>query len=153
VIPEGGTGLVYLTDPATAEQDGEAVRRLFRGAEGVAAVLGPEDFARYHLPRPGDHPGMADLILAAQDGYTVVGDATGDSLVVPGEATTGSHGYLSTEPQMNAVFVASGAGIRAGTKLDAIENTAVAPTVARLLGIPPDRAAGRVLAEILDDRD
>ena len=72
---------------------------------------------------------------------------------MPSEATTGSHGYLSTEPKMNALFVASGAGIRAGAKLDAVDNTDVAPTVARLLGVPPDRAAGRVLAEILDDRD
>ena len=106
------------------------MRRLFRGAEGVAAVLGPEDFARYHLPRPGDHPGMADLILAALDGYAIGGEATGDTLAVPGEGTTGSHGYLSTDPQMNAVFVASGAGIKPGAKLDAVENTSVAPTVA-----------------------
>ncbi len=123
------------------------------GAEGIAAVLGPDEFARYHLPRPGDHPGMADLVLAVREGYAVVGDATGDALVAAGATTTGSHGYLSTEPAMNAVFVASGAGIRAGAKLDAIENTSVAPTVARLLGLPPGRVAGKVLTEVLDTDD
>jgi glycerophosphoryl diester phosphodiesterase len=149
VVPEGGIGMVYLTDPETAERDGEAVRRLFRGAEGIAAVLGPEDFARYHLPRPDDQPGMADLILAARAGYAFSGDATGDALVVPNEGTTGAHGYLSTEPAMNAVFVASGAGIKAGAELGTVDNTNVAPTVARLLGVAPERASGRALEEIL----
>src|SRR5690606_32739013 len=78
VIPEGGIGMVYLTDPATADRDREAVLRLFRGTEGVVDVLGPEDFARHHLPRPEDHDGMADLVLVAEAGYTVSGAATGD---------------------------------------------------------------------------
>ena len=60
---------------------------------------------------------MADLILVARDGYAVSGDATGDAFVVPTEGTTGAHGYLATEPKMNALFVASGAGIEAGAKL------------------------------------
>lgn len=149
----GGHRAVFLTDPATAEQDRETVRRLFQGAEGIAAVLGPEDFTRYHLPRAGEQPGMADLVLAAREGYAVSGEATGAALVVPGTVTTGSHGYLSTEPRMNAVFVASGAGIEAGAKLDTVENTAVAPTVARLLDVSLDRASGRVLAEVLDGRE
>jgi predicted AlkP superfamily pyrophosphatase or phosphodiesterase len=153
VIPEGGIGMVYLTDPGSAEQDRAAVRRLFLGAEGIAAVLGPEDFGRYHLPRPGDHPGMADLILVARDGYAVSGDATGDVLVVPAEVTTGAHGYLSTEPKMNALFVASGAGIVPGARLEAVENVDVTPTAARLLGVPAPGVSGRVLAEILTERD
>jgi hypothetical protein len=155
VIPKGGIGMVYLTDPATADRDREAVLRLFRGAEGVAAVLGPEDFARYHLPSPGDHPAMADLILAAKDGYAIAGAATGDEFVVPNPdgATTGAHGYLSTEPKMNAVFVASGAGIRGGSRLEAVDNVDLAPTVAKILGVRLNGASGRALDEILDDRD
>lgn len=155
VVPEGGIGMVYITDPEKAAQDRETVRRLFQGAEGVAAVLGPEDFARYHLPQPGDHPGMADMIIAAKDGYAVGGAVTGDDLVAPNAnaATTGAHGYLSTEPKMNAFFVASGAGVKAGVKLDAIDNTDVAPTAARLLGVPLSDVSGRVLTEILQNRD
>lgn len=150
VIPEGGIGMVYLTDPATAEADREAVRRLFQGAEGIAAVLEPADFARYHLPSPKDHPGMADLILAAKDGYAIAGTATGDAFVVPNDIPTGSHGYLSTEPKMNALFVASGLGIRAGATPEEIDNADLAPTVARLLDVRLEGASGRVLKEILD---
>lgn len=151
VVPEGGIGMVYLTDPTKAEADRATVRRLFREAEGVAAVLEPGDFARYHLPRPSDHPGMADFVLAAKDGYAVVGAAAGDDFVVPNARATGAHGYLSTEPKMNATFVASGSGIRAGARPQAVANIDIAPTVAKLLGVSLDGAAGRVLQEILDD--
>jgi hypothetical protein len=52
---------------------------------------------------------------------------------------------------MNAIFVASGAGIKAGTRITAIENVDVAPTVARILGVPLENATGRVLEEALRD--
>jgi arylsulfatase A-like enzyme len=73
--------------------------------------------------------------------------------VVPAEVTTGAHGYLSTEPKMNALFVASGAGIVPGARLEAVENVDVTPTAARLLGVPAPGVSGRVLAEILTERD
>ena len=123
------------------------------GAEGVAAVLDSEDLDRYHLPRPGDHAGMADMVLAAKDGYAINGSASGDAFVVANESPTGSHGYLSTEPKMNALFVASGAGIRAGTRLESVENIDLAPTVARLLGVRLDQASGQPIAAILDEKD
>ena len=94
---------------------------------------------------------MADLILVAADVYAVSGSAAGDEVVAPNAGTTGSHGYLAVEPKMNAIFVASGAGIKAGAGLGTIDNIDLAPTVARILGVPLDQAAGRVLAEILDD--
>jgi predicted AlkP superfamily pyrophosphatase or phosphodiesterase len=150
VIPEGGIGLVYLTNPETATQDGEVVRRIFQGEEGIVTVLGPDDFARYHLPTPTTHKDMADLILVAKDGYSIGAATAGDQLVVPNIAgTTGSHGFLSTEPKMNALFVASGSGIKTGVKLEALDNSDVAPTVARLLGVPFSQATGRILGEIL----
>jgi predicted AlkP superfamily pyrophosphatase or phosphodiesterase len=148
VVPEGGIGMVYLTDPATKDEDRATVRRLFEGAEGVAAVIGPEEFARYGLPKPEDHPGMADLILAAKEGYGVGGAVNGDAFVQE-HAQKGTHGYLSTEPGMKALFVASGAGIKPGSKLPSVENVDVAPTAAHLLGVPLEQADGRVLDEIL----
>jgi hypothetical protein len=49
VVPEGGIGMVYLTDPATADRDREAVRRLFHDAEGIAGIVEPEDFPKLWL--------------------------------------------------------------------------------------------------------
>jgi predicted AlkP superfamily pyrophosphatase or phosphodiesterase len=151
-VAEGGIAMVYLTDPARAERDRATVIRLFRGAEGISAVLEPSDYPRYHLPQPADNAAMGDLVLAAREGYSFSLSAKGDDLVAPNEIpSTGAHGFLSTEPKMNAVFVAAGAGIKRGTKLPAIENIDVAPTIARLLGVELEQASGRVLEEILAD--
>ena len=152
-VAMGGIAMVYLTDPATAAGDRDAVNRLFRDAEGIAAIVEPKDYARYHLPQPSDNQAMGDLVLAAKPGCMFSLDATGDSLVVTDpNSTAGTHGFLSTDPKMNAIFVAAGAGIKAGTKIPTVDNIDVAPTIARLLGISLEHASGRVLEEILMDR-
>ena len=149
-VAEGGIAMVYLTDPATAARDREAVIRLFRGTEGIAGILEPKDYPRYHLPQPGDNPSMGDLVLAAREGYAFSLDAAGDDLVVANpNPTAGTHGFLSTEPKMNAIFVASGAGLKRGLKIPTVENIDVAPTMARLLGVSLKDVEGRVLESIL----
>jgi predicted AlkP superfamily pyrophosphatase or phosphodiesterase len=151
-VAEGGVAMVYLTDPTSAERDRQTVIRLFLGAEGILAVLEPKDYPRYHLPQPSDNHAMGDLVLAAKEGYAFSLDSRGDELVVPNEIpTAGAHGFLSTEPKMNAIFVAAGSGIKAGTKLTTVDNIDVAPTIARLLDVSLPHAAGRVLDEILYD--
>lgn len=144
VFPEGGIGMLYLTTPDKGT-DREKVLELFRDKEGVADVLTPVDFGKYGLPQPDQYEQMADLIIVAKDGYGVGGGATGDDFVVKSEATLGTHGFLSTNPLMNAVFIAAGAGVKPGTKLPVIENIDVAPTVAKLLGVDLPNVDGQVL--------
>jgi predicted AlkP superfamily pyrophosphatase or phosphodiesterase len=153
-IALGGTAMGYLTDPATAQKDWQTVVRLFQGAEGIATIVEPKNYTQYHLPQPSDNQAMGDFVLAAKDGYAFSQDAMGDDLIVANpNSTAGAHGFLSTSPQMNALFVASGAGINAGKSLITIENIDVAPTIARLLGISLENASGRVLEEILMDSE
>jgi predicted AlkP superfamily pyrophosphatase or phosphodiesterase len=136
VIPEGGIGLVYCTDPGTAPADRKRIQEMFQGLEGVATVLVPEQFAEYGLPHPREYRQAPDLVLVAKDGYGVSASAEGETLVALGpeaKVSTGSHGFISTEPKMNAVCVLSGAGIRHGVRLSNVENTHIAPTAARLL--------------------
>jgi hypothetical protein len=122
------------------------------GAEGIANVLEPKDYARFHLPQPSDNQAMGDLFLTAREGYAFGQEATGLDLVVANpNPTAGAHGFLSTDPKMNALFVASGAGINAGAKLETVENIDVAPTVARILGVPLGNASGRAMNEILTE--
>lgn len=151
VIPEGGIGMLYLTVPDTKEADRKKVIDLFREREGIAAILTPDQFAAHGLPDPSEYPQMADLILVAKDGYGVGATATGDDFVVKSEATTGTHGFLSTNPKMNATFIASGAGIRQGATIEQIENIDVAPTVAHLLGVDLKGVDGKVVKQILRD--
>jgi predicted AlkP superfamily pyrophosphatase or phosphodiesterase len=152
VVPEGGTGLVYCTDPATVTADRERVRELLLGLEGIADVLTPERFAEYGLPHPREYASAPDLLIVAKDGYGVSGTAEGDEFVATGaesRVSAGSHGFVSTEPKMNAVCVLSGAGIRSGAQLKDVENIDIAPTAARLLGLTGFSTDGRELKDAL----
>ena len=93
---------------------------------------------------------MGDLAQAARPGYAFGLEAKGDDLVAANaNPDAGAHGFLSTEPKMNAIFVASGAGIKAGTRIPTIDTIDVAPTIARILGVRLDHIPGRVLEGIL----
>lgn len=154
-IPEGGIAMVYLTVPDTKAQDREKVVELFKGHAGIAAIVQPSEYAALGLPDPADNPAMADLILVAKDGYGMSAIATGDEVVVASDTTLGTHGFLSTNPKMNAILVMAGRGIQPGAKLGnektpgIVRNVDVAPTIARLLGIKLPQTDGRVLEEAL----
>lgn len=149
VIPEGGIGMVYLTVPGNAEEDRKKVIELFRDREGIAAIITPEEFANHGLPHPKDYSQMADLILVAKDGYGIGASATGDNFVIQSEATLGTHGFLSTNPRMNATFIASGAGIRQAATIEMIENIDISPTIAHLLGVDLKSVDGKVVQQAL----
>ncbi len=154
VFPEGGIGMVYITDAENRDEHKEAVRRLFRDQEGIADIIEPDRYAEYGLPPAEVNPQVPELILAARDGYGFSGSPDGDEFVVPSVAkgfALGQHGYLSTNPRMNAVFIASGRGVRGGVRLGVIENVDVAPTVAHLLGLRLENADGVVRREILTE--
>jgi predicted AlkP superfamily pyrophosphatase or phosphodiesterase len=68
---------------------------------------------------------------------------------VPAGAVSGSHGYLRDMPDMRAVFVASGYGIRQGATVPQVRNVDIAPTIARLLGLEMKNVSGRVLTDVL----
>lgn len=148
VVPEGGIGLVYCTDLATAPADRKRVHQLFSGLEGVADVLVPEQFSEYGMPHPREYPQAPDLVIVAKDGYGVSGSAEGETFVAlatESRVSAGSHGFISKERKMNAVCVIAGSGIKSGVRLKEVENTDIAPTVARLLGLNDFTADGHVL--------
>ena len=152
VIPEGGIGLVYCTNPGEAEADRQRVRELFTGQEGVADVVLPDRFAEYGLPQPREYAQAPDAVLVAKDGYAVSASVEGDTFVASNtEAKTslGSHGFLSGSKKMNALCVLSGNGIRKGGQLEQVENIDVAPTVAKLLGLEGFSADGQPLSAAL----
>jgi predicted AlkP superfamily pyrophosphatase or phosphodiesterase len=154
VVPEGGIGLVYCTDPGQAADDRELVKNLFAGQEGVADVVLPDRFEELGLPQPREYPQSPDAVLVAEDGYGVSGAVEGEEFVTSNtEAKTalGSHGFVSTNPKMNALCVLSGKGIRRGAKLHGIENIDIAPTIARLLKIEGFESDGQALSEAVGE--
>jgi predicted AlkP superfamily pyrophosphatase or phosphodiesterase len=147
-VTQGGAAFVYVLD---ADRRAEIIARLktiFAELEGVKAVFDEREFEKLgHVP-PSRDPREPDLLLAPKDGYTFDGKTAGDAVVEEGPLK-GVHGQLPDDPQMHAIFVASGAGIRPGARLGLVRSVDVAPTAARLLGLRMENVEGRVLEEIL----
>jgi predicted AlkP superfamily pyrophosphatase or phosphodiesterase len=143
-IRGGATAMVHSLNPETKEEDLEKARMILESAEGIRTILQPHQYAEYGLPHPSDNEFIGDLILGADDGYTIGGGSDGEYVVETG-SISGAHGYLNDLPAMETLFVASGRGIRSGMVLDEVDNRSVAPTAARLLGLTLDTADGRVL--------
>ncbi len=149
-IPEGGTAMVYLTNEARRGELSSKLRSMFQDVEGIQAVIGPDEYQKHGFPPPGPQSRMADLVLSAADGYAFSGGA--DTAVVtdvPAGTVAGNHGYLRAMPDMRAVFVAWGAGIRPSTTVPEVRNIDIAPTAAQLLGLEMKNVDGRVLTEVL----
>ena len=150
VIPEGGTAMVYVTNPAERQRLVVRLKEIFAKAEGVERVLEQNDFAALGMPDSQQNKQMGDLVLVAKEGYAFSGDHEGLPLAkVEAGAYQGHHGYPSTDPDMNATFLAWGYGIRSSAELGRIENVDVAPTIAALLDLKMGAVEGRVLRQIL----
>jgi predicted AlkP superfamily pyrophosphatase or phosphodiesterase len=148
-VPEGGTALVYVTVPdasgALLKQAAEALQ----GLEGIASVIEAPEFGKYGLPQPTATGQMGALLLSAKEGYAFTGDIGDQPVVDAPPGGLGSHGYLASDPDLQALFIASGRGIKRGVKLDSVSNLDLAPTIARLLNLQMPDAEGKVLTEIL----
>ena len=68
------------------------------------------------------------------------------------KAALGTHGYVSTDPELGAIFIASGRGIKAGVTLESVSTIDLAATMAQLLGFELKDVEGRVLTDILADK-
>jgi predicted AlkP superfamily pyrophosphatase or phosphodiesterase len=150
VIPEGGTAMVYVTDPANRQRLVPQLKEWFKQLEGVDRILGPEDFPALGLPDPEKNKQMADLVLAGKEGYSFGASTDGAAVVDIGTtANPGNHGYLNSDPEMTAIFIAWGYGITPGSSLPEFKNVDIAPTIALLLGLKMKDIDGAPLHTIL----
>ncbi|HYO83228.1 MAG TPA: alkaline phosphatase family protein [Bryobacteraceae bacterium] len=150
VVPEGGTGMVYITRPERKSELLPVLRRELGSMAGVQRVIGEDEFTKLGYPLPGKNDRMADLVLSARDGFAFGGNAEGPSSVrSPEGSTPGAHGYLNTDADMDGVLIISGAGVRSGVRLGRTRTIDIAPTVAHLLGLRLDGVDGKVLREAL----
>lgn len=143
----GAAGAVFVNPPGDAATTARAEAALRQAAGGRFTVIG-----RHELDAMGAMPGAA-LGIEATPGVQLGGScqrggSRGRRLEAP--ASGGTHGYLPARPAMATGFLAAGRGVRSGVGLDRIRLIDVAPTAARLLGIPALPVEGRVLEEILE---
>ena len=129
----GGSTAIVLKNPSdqvVLAKVAQVLRQLAADPEnGIAAIL--------------DRPQIAALGGAPQAAFVVdlrPGFAAGAALegpVVRARPTSGgTHGYAPTHPEMLASFFIAGPGIQAGLNLGEIDMRAIAPTLARLMGLP-----------------
>lgn len=149
VMPQGGMAFVYITDPAKRAELLPKLKTLCGGLEGVKQVIDGNDGPTLGMPTPAENQGMGDLVLYAKDGYAFFQGLDGAEVIRESKTYLGTHGYLNSDPELDGIFLASGYGIKPGTKLERVTNLDVAPTIAELLNVPLPNVEGRVLKEIL----
>lgn len=149
-MTQGGIAFVYVLDSARKAELVPRLKAMFATAEGVDRVIDASEAAHtLGMPTPAENQGMGELILYPKNGYSFSAAAAGDLVAGPSINYGGSHGYFNGDRDLDGIFVASGAGIKKGARLERVRNLDVAPTIARLLDLklpPPD---GRVLEELL----
>ena len=151
-VPEGGSALVYVTVP---DENGALLAKAkaaLAGTEGIDLVVEAPDFSKYGLPAPTMTGQMGALMLTAKEGYAFTADSAEPAVVDALPGSLGSHGYVASDPDLQALFIASGRGITPGVTLGAVSNLNLTPTIARLLDLRMPDAKERVLTEILTGR-
>jgi predicted AlkP superfamily pyrophosphatase or phosphodiesterase len=149
LLGQGGAAFIYVLDHSKRDAIVKQVEQIFSNTEGVASVVGPEDLELHGLAQPQVDPHSPDLVLFAREGYCFDEGATGSVPTVPRREVRGMHGHDENLPCMAATFIAWGAGIKPRTQLTDIQNTDVAPTIARLLKLPLEGVDGKVLSDAL----
>jgi predicted AlkP superfamily pyrophosphatase or phosphodiesterase len=147
-VPQGGSAFVYVLDAADEDSLLPKLKERFSKLEGVAAVIGPDGYAKLGLPRPAANGESPDFVLTTNPGYSFAEQISGEAVASAG-GLKGTHGHDPQPGYMHATFVAVGAGIKKGVKLDVIKNVDVAPTIARVMGLTMKDVDGHVLKEIL----
>ncbi len=150
VFAQGGIAFGFVTDPARKAELLPKLKETLEKVEGVDKVLDGSEGPSLGMPLPENNQGMGDLILYPKPGYAFQSVAAGDDEVVVSTSYLGTHGYPSTDPEIDGIFIVWGKGIKPGMKLGRVANLDVAPTLARLLGLKMPEMDGRVLEEILE---
>lgn len=144
-VPDGGFALVYQAHSTGASI--EKLKTLFAGRAGVRSVLTPAQAARDGWPTPAQSDQAPDMLLYAADGYDFTEGDTGE-FMTPTHAI-GAHGYPNTNPLMQGIFIAAGAGIKRSGEIPAFANVDIGPTIAKLLHISLGATQGKPLNDIL----
>jgi predicted AlkP superfamily pyrophosphatase or phosphodiesterase len=147
VLPEGGEASLYIRDSSMRAELLPKLKDYFDKVPGVV-VYTNEEARKFGIPALESTDQAPDLYLAAKSGYGFWAGTDGP-IVRDIPLGSGSHGYLNTNPDMEALFIASGAHIRSGVDLGTISNLSVAPTIAKILGVSLPAASQKPLTEAL----
>jgi predicted AlkP superfamily pyrophosphatase or phosphodiesterase len=148
ILPEGGEASLFIRDASQRATLTPRLKAYFETQPGIAAVYTAEQAQKLGLPALSATDQAPDLYLVAKPDYAFL-DGIEPPLVTDVIPAKGAHGYLNTNPDMQALFIASGAHIRKGVDLGQITNLRVAPTIAKILGVSLPAAQQPPLTEAL----
>ena len=83
--------------------------------------------ARFHY---GRNPRVPPYLCLAEPGWLI------EKTTPTGPVDAGGHGYDNDAPAMRALFIAAGPAFRPATRLPVFDNTAIAPLLRDLIGLP-----------------
>lgn len=130
-LSSGGSGFVYLKDPANTALVSE-VRRVLDDlkadpANGIVTIWDAEG-----LKQIGAHP-QAVFGIDMRDGFTTGGGF--EALLKPSRSK-GGHGFAPSRPQLHSSLILNGPPVKGLGSLGIVRITQIAPTLARWLGVP-----------------
>ena len=134
VYPKVVTALVYVTVPDPASdilsrtKSGACRPRRHRQSDRAP------DYAQSRITAAVGQNQDGRAFLTAKDGYAFAAELATRPHDRCARRESGAHGYVSTDPDLQALFIASGRGIRPGTTLDTVNNVDIAPTAADTAG-------------------
>lgn len=147
-LAEGGEASLYIRDKTLRSTLVPELKAYFAAMPGVDGVYTSDGAGALGLPAVGTTDQAPDLYLTAKPDWAFWAGEDGP-LTQDAYPIAGSHGYNNSDPEMQALFVAAGAHIRAGVDLGTISNLRVAPTIAKLLGIALPAATQRPIDEAI----
>jgi predicted AlkP superfamily pyrophosphatase or phosphodiesterase len=147
VKAEGGAAELFIRDTSRRASLLPKLKAYFTSVPGIEHVYTKEEYWALGIPTEAETDQAPQLYLVAASGYAF-SDETNGSLEPTGPPR-GQHGYLNTLPDMQALFVASGAAIKPGVSLGSLSNLRIAPTIAKILDLQLPDARQPPLTEIL----
>ena len=147
-LAEGGEASLFIRDDSNRAALVRELKTYFATVPGIAGAYTGEEEQKLGIPAIGTTDQAPDLYLAAEPGYSFMADVQGP-IVSDLPSPKGTHGYLNTDSDMQALFVISGARIRSGIDLGEITNLRVAPTIATILGVTLPAAMQEPLSQAL----
>jgi predicted AlkP superfamily pyrophosphatase or phosphodiesterase len=139
--PAGGSCAIVLRDAndrGTVAKIETVFSRWAMQAHSPTARL----ISREELGRMGAIP-QAALMLEAVPGFTSDDSLTGSEVHPTEDTYRGTHGYLPTNPEMQASLIVYGVGVRSGAIVPLVQMVDIAPTVALLLDLNLPHAEGK----------
>jgi len=144
-VPQGGCAFLYILGNGDKAEAQNKILKAFNGLEGIEQVVEAKDFKKFGVGDPTVDPRVPDMLLFGKMGYSFGDTAAGSLPFNEKPESKGTHGHNPELPDLHAAFVVWGAGVKKGVNLGEISNTSVAPTIAKLLGVPFNSNEGKAL--------